>query len=207
MRMTGQGPEQLFVVRNASFAVEWDFRSWPKTRLFQDPGLMRNAIVLVFLYAVLSVSPHSAIAQETQSPRSGPMEEVIVRAPRSLRSMREAIEDAEDRAFDIFNELNTDDDYDIVCRREEPTGSRIPVRNCRARFVDRLLREKTREALSLGGGAPADLPLLEIRHHMALLAEKIEALASENATFLEATIEVQIRKDEFASATAARDER
>jgi len=168
---------------------------------------MKDAAALAFLSALLSVCTQTAMAQETQPQRSGPIEEVIVRAPPRLKSMREAIEDAEDHAFELFNELNTDDDYDIVCHREEPTGSRISVRNCRARFVDRLLRESTQEAFSLGGGLPATLPLLEIERHMALLAAKVEALASEHEVFLEATVEVQIRKDEFAAASAARDER
>ena len=51
---------------------------------------------------------------------------------------RAAIDAAQNRAFALFNELNVDNDYDIVCRRETPTGSYIPVRTCRPRYVDRL---------------------------------------------------------------------
>lgn len=161
------------------------------------------ALTLAFSY--LSVFPQSAVAQQGEAQQPGPVEEVIVTAPRSLRSLRAAIEDAEDIAFSMFNELNTDDDYDIVCYREEPTGSRISYRNCRARFVDRLLRESTEVSFSLGVSQP--LPLQEIQRHMQVLSEKIEALAREHPGFLEATIEVQVRKVQYAEQSSAQSER
>lgn len=140
--------------------------------------------------------------REIDTQQAGPIEEVIVRAPRSLRSMQREVERAEDRAFEMFNELNDDDDYDIVCHRELPTGSNISYRNCRARFVDRLLRESTEEAFSFGN--PVPLPLQQIANQMTILAEKVEALARENPQFLDATIEVELRKDDYASALEAR---
>lgn len=38
---------------------------------------------------------------------------------------RQAVE-TEDQVFDLFNELNEDDDYDIICKRETQTGSKLP---------------------------------------------------------------------------------
>jgi hypothetical protein len=148
-----------------------------------------------------------AVEGPAEAEPAGPLEEVIVRAPRSLKSLREAIFDAEDRAFDLYNELNTDDDYDIVCHREAPTGSRISYRNCRARFVDRLLAENTAEAFSLGGDgfAVLPLPMHQIEERMQILSEKIESLAREHPQLLEATVEVQRRKDAYQAAQEARE--
>jgi hypothetical protein len=169
--------------------------------VFKIASSLLGATVLTLVFGYLSAFPPLAVAQETDAQPPGPTEEVIVTAPRSLRAMRAAIEEAEDFAYSMFNELNTDDDYDIICHREEPTGSRISYRNCRARFVDRLLRESTEEAFLLEVSQP--LPLQEIQRHMQILQEKIEALAEQNPGFLQATIDVQLRKDEYAEKNAA----
>jgi hypothetical protein len=58
-----------------------------------------------------------AAAQESVAEKSGTLEEVVVVAPPMetvrdiLSEMRAAIIEAEDAVFEVFNEVNTDDDY------------------------------------------------------------------------------------------------
>lgn len=66
--------------------------------------------------------------------RSSRLEEVTVRGQRSLVAYRLALEASRERIFDIFNEINSDDEFDIRCRNEERPGSRIPKRVCRPEF-------------------------------------------------------------------------
>jgi hypothetical protein len=76
-----------------------------------------------------------ALAQEAASPAHGAnVDEVIVpgRRPDNLRAEIERLEVA---VYDRFNALNSNDEFDIVCFEQAPTGSNIPVRNCAPRFV------------------------------------------------------------------------
>jgi len=63
-------------------------------------------------------------------------EEIVVRA-KPLNRYRVEIEQARDEMYRLFNEANEDDENDVRCRDEIPTGSRIPQRACWSRAQDR----------------------------------------------------------------------
>ena len=151
--------------------------------------------MLVVLLLALGFSPDRVLlAQEAQATSEAPaedaryadLEEIIVTAPRTLRSMRAEIDEVQNRAFALFNELNVDNDYDIVCRRETPTGSYIPVRVCRPRYADRLEAEATQDFLA--GDAFFD-PGGDIMYHDDILRQKIARMAEENPDFHHALAE------------------
>ena len=48
------------------------------------------------------------------------MEEIIVSSPPSLRSMAAEITKAQINAFSIFNSLNENSEFDVLCRKERP---------------------------------------------------------------------------------------
>ena len=87
--------------------------------------------------------------QEDESASSETIEEIVVYGEKSLIHLRHEVQRAEDRVFDVFNTLNSDDEYDIHCYREAPTGSHIHRRVCRANFVSKATAEEAR-ALLLG---------------------------------------------------------
>lgn len=67
------------------------------------------------------------------------LDEVVVKGNlTSLSGLRAAIIAAEDRFYARWNELNADDQYDIQCRVEAPTGRRMFRRSCAPRVVDDL---------------------------------------------------------------------
>ena len=45
---------------------------------------------------------------------------MTVTAPPSLRSLYAEVVAAQQAAFDMFNAVNDDNDFDIICRRERP---------------------------------------------------------------------------------------
>src|SRR5690606_23636202 len=63
------------------------------------------------------------------------VEEVIVRG-RRLSDFRSALEMARVRVYDLFNELNSDDAFDVRCEHETSTGTRMRQHICRPRFKD-----------------------------------------------------------------------
>ena len=95
-----------------------------------------------------------ALAQPAEEP-----EEIIVRG-KPLSEFRVEIERARDEMIGLFNGANENDDTDVRCRYEAPTGSRIPVRVCFSAAQDRasasaaldFLRAGTRSAGSPSAG-------------------------------------------------------
>lgn len=71
---------------------------------------------------------------DTDAETSSRLEEVTVRGQRPVVAYRLALEASRDRIFEIFNEINSDDEFDIHCRNEQRTGSRIRRRVCRPQF-------------------------------------------------------------------------
>ena len=70
--------------------------------------------------------------------------EVIQIADLSRAELTKYIEEAEDQLFATYNEHNISDAFDIICRKERPTGSNIPVRACEPNFVTRVNLDKNR---------------------------------------------------------------
>jgi len=102
----------------------------PMRYLIQRP----LAFAVIGLAAVLSgralaqadPAPEPAATSSTEKP-----EEITVRGRRTLTEYRLELEEAREEIVKIFNEENSDQGNDLVCRNERPTGSRMPQRVCR----------------------------------------------------------------------------
>ena len=53
----------------------------------------------------------------------------------SVRQLRREYRDAEEDFYDAFNEINSDDEFDMDCKNEPELGSRRRVRRCQAEFL------------------------------------------------------------------------
>jgi hypothetical protein len=107
---------------------------------------MRTAtlIVLSFVvsgsaYALAQGQPavQERAAGGADSPSLEAPEEVIVRG-RRLTELRFNVQEARERAYNVFNEINTDDDFDVHCRYERKYHSRAKKWVCAAQFEDRI---------------------------------------------------------------------
>ncbi len=63
------------------------------------------------------------------------LEDIIVEGKRVLRSLRMEMIRVEDLKFEIFNSLNSTDEFDITCERRELTGSVLSMRVCEAGYM------------------------------------------------------------------------
>lgn len=105
-------------------------------------------------------------------------DEVIVRGRRGAE-LRVEIERAENAVFARFNEINSDDRFDIVCRLEPPIGSRIDRRVCQsndwreqdANFGNALVRQLRGES-----GQIPEVFVMEQRRGQRLLADEMRRL-------------------------------
>jgi hypothetical protein len=130
-----------------------------------------------------------ALAQDAASPRpSSEIEELIVpgRVPDNLRVEIERLEIA---VYERFNALNSDDEFDIHCFSQAPTGSNIPLRTCAPNFVIRSESDAALKMLKDGrGGAgnnnnPAERTLRMEQKSRELTAE-MQRVAREDEQFL-----------------------
>jgi hypothetical protein len=61
------------------------------------------------------------------------LEEVIIEGS-PLWRLREQMRETEDAFYARFNQLNTNDDFDVHCTMEAPTGTRLRSRVCRVAY-------------------------------------------------------------------------
>lgn len=72
---------------------------------------------------------------------------------KSVRKLRREYRDAEENFYGAFNNVNTDDEFDIDCKTAAPLGSRKRERRCQAEFLweyEEELAEETYRQSSTG---------------------------------------------------------
>jgi hypothetical protein len=115
---------------------------------------MRSVTLIVLSFAVLgsvyarsesAVQERAAGAAEPSS-REAP-EEVIVRGQR-LAELRYEVQETRERAYAIFNEINSSDDFDVHCTDERKYHSRAKKRVCRAEFENRISADAAKEYMA-----------------------------------------------------------
>jgi hypothetical protein len=101
----------------------------------------------VFAMAAVLVAGQSfaAAANDTLSE----LNPVTVYGSRDIARLRQAVVEAEDRFYARYNELNDNDDYDVNCRMEARTGTRLERRICRAVYQEEAIRESSKEGLEI----------------------------------------------------------
>jgi len=111
------------------------------------------------------------------------IDEVTVLGVRELADLRAEVVEAEDAVYAVFNDLNDDDRYDIICKKETRIGSQIPKRVCQARLY--------RDAVAAEAEGVVDgeiMPGMKVNSakHNAILREKMAALANKHPDLLAA---------------------
>lgn len=135
-------------------------------------------------------------------------EEVEVIGRRPLYELREEAYKAQDAVYALYNELNTDDLYDVHCRWEEPLGTNIRHRVCRPVFLDQATRARGQDFYANVTGQGMNFaPTVEIEfaRHQPIFREKLEEAVRSNPELAAAMREHQILLQELKerSSTAA----
>ena len=152
----------------------------------------RNGRILAIIVAMTVVTIPVGLCQtnsmqEDEPASSETVEEIVVYGEKSLVHLRHEVHRAEDRVFDVFNTLNSDDEYDIHCYREAPIGSHIHRRVCRANFVSKATAAEARALLLR---LPNPIASATIQKKTERLLEEMEALAKERPELLNALSEL-----------------
>ena len=86
--------------------------------------LLRRLMVLLLCSLPAGVSLAQEDAQEGV-PDDEPIDEITVYGEKSLPKLKLEYEAAELDFYNLYNEINDDYRYDVICRDEVPTGSHI----------------------------------------------------------------------------------
>ena len=135
--------------------------------------------------------------QEAEPASSDAIEEIIVYGYESLGQLRVDMYKAEVKVFDLFNAFNSDNEFDIHCRQESRTGTRIKKRVCKPNYIDEIIENETGSALL--SGIPYKYPIARIRRKDTLLQAELDEALSEQPAMAEALREFTITKALFDS--------
>jgi hypothetical protein len=109
-------------------------------------------------------------------------EEVQVIGQRQIFRMEEQLIEAEDAVYALYNELNTDDLYDVTCVWEKPLGTNMRHRVCRPGFISVAEQSRGQEFMSgitgMGFTTGKTVELENERHNPILKRKLQEAVQS-----------------------------
>lgn len=132
-----------------------------------------------------SATPNNGNSITTQN--SQVLEEVIVTGQATPHLLRRETLKAQQLVYRMFNDLNTDKDYDMVCQKKARIGSQIKYRVCKPRIAWTAESERWTEWM---GEGEIDVAMntrtrIEDRKYMQQQREIMAEIANTNPEFLE----------------------
>jgi hypothetical protein len=149
---------------------------------------MKQASLALALFSLATAAPLHAQAASpdfasTVASTTAEMDEVIVSGKLdSLSQLRKALDRAEDRIYQRYNEINQGTQYDIECFTEAPTGSRQKVKKCQPRYVSDAMHEDA-------------FDFLFRNRNSAIRLRSVAALAGSSQSFLRQAMLEAAQKD------------
>ena len=162
-------------------------------RDIDEMGMLHSLLLLVLLFGQLAVAEEEPEITDDEEA----IDEITVIGERELLALRVEIVRAEDEIYRIFNELNEDDDYDMICKTERPVGTHISRRVCRARLFREAMAEDARRAMN---GEVMTGPMINTQKHNKILQEKLRSMVLEYPELAEAVQKRYILRQKFLKA-------
>lgn len=151
---------------------------------------MRKPPMRLLALALAGMLLHGhAVGVEATAATGTELDEVTVHGMR-LRDMPRAIDKAEERFFQLYNELNEKEDLDIRCYKDKPTGSRIPAQLCKPVFYARAeenLMQNLLARLGVAGALKRDarLPMQVMHERFDELVDNLAQLLEDNPQLMQ----------------------
>lgn len=164
-----------------------------------DNYRLHTLAISILLIASLLPNPELSAAEETAAAtipvRERRIEEIEVIGERTILNLQIEIRNREVEMYNIFNDLNSTDDFDVNCRNVTHTGTLIPTWECDAGFMTRLRFQNTQDFLQFGMIPKTDEEMYwENRHKVEALNAEMIALAKENPALAEAMLDLHEKR-------------
>jgi hypothetical protein len=129
-------------------------------------------------------------------------EEQIVIEDLTVPQLRAEIEKIQDEYYAVFNRVNEDDDFDIVCQKFTPTGTNIPQVGCEPTFVTKRRSESANDYRTGGDDLLSNEALIkELQPEFEKLTSMLNDLAASNQYFRELSEILQMLRGRLAELT------
>lgn len=161
--------------------------------------------VLLTCFILAGIAAPEALAQEPELPQEAEssnesqlIEEITVIGEKTFSGLRLDVEVAETEAYNLFNELNSNDEFDVTCTEEIFLGSRFKQRTCMPAFLRDAQARDTQDYLN-GIDSITSVSGLraELRQKSAAMEAEMLRLSLENQQFTEALLKLTLLTGEF----------
>lgn len=149
-------------------------------RIISRSTQMTVALALALGFASVGMC-HTSITEDVEPTSFESQEEITVYGEKSLVRLRHAIYRAEEDLFSVYNDLNSNDDFDVDCKYVAFPRGRWGHHQCRPRFAIKAEAMAT-QAVMLGSPHGADLS--EYSVNGARIKKKNELLWAEMRALL-----------------------
>lgn len=129
---------------------------------------------------------------------SAVIDEVVVVGEATLDDLRLKLYSAETNVYDLFNDLNDQSEFDVICVKKAPVGTHIKQRYCEPKYVQQLSNEALRERRS------NQVSKSQLRKKQEEFQSIMEELANENDELLLRLVEYSQAADRYDAAIDAR---
>lgn len=145
---------------------------------------MKPVNTILALSIALLALPVAAIAQDDDA-----VDNIVVTGEKSMSDLRRDLIQAEDDFYSLYNKLNDDNEFDVRCFYETPTGLRKKVHVCRPVFFS---KARNREDKTRRIDPKTD----------RVIAMKMETLQQKLETLIAANPELQEKMSTYNSVRA-----
>ena len=143
-------------------------------RALKGTAMKLTHTILALFVAVLAL-PMAAVGQDEEA-----IDNIVVASQKSTTALRRDLIRAEDDFYSLYNKLNDDNEYDVRCRYEAPTGVRKKIHVCRPVFFS---KARDREDRTRRINPKTDAVIAD---KMVKLQEKLDTLIATNPELQEA---------------------
>lgn len=154
------------------------------SRLLRVIGII--SFLMGITYSTAQTQDAGSSASKEQDAQTRPIEEITVLGERTFFTLRLEIEAVEAEVYGLFNELNTNDDFDVKCTREVFIASLFKRRRCMAAYLRKAEAENAQNQLK---GIDTRLSLSgvegEVHQHTLAMEAEMAQLALDNPEFLQ----------------------
>lgn len=170
-----------------------------------------SAVALNFCLASAGLSQTTSADAVTAEGDKTP-EEIVVYGKTNIIILRNALYRAEENFFDLYNTLNSDDEFDVKCKKHQNSISeRRKVHSCRPRFALEYEAWVTQHSIKSSGFIGLSIPTFANLEYQARVRIKERAMWAEigelietNPEFLDEIMELQRANVALESETERR---
>jgi hypothetical protein len=168
----------------------------------------KKIITLAAFSAALFAFPVQAMeapAAADAPPAAEGVEEIEVIGQRNLLALRMQVDAAQEQVHLLFNELNTDDDYDIICKTHDRYFSKMKEKVCMPAYAWEIRAEEGRtfadkvQGIANAETAPANL---KIDYNEPRLKEQMVEALRHSPELFDAIVKHATLMEELAEAQA-----